>query len=133
MDGKASVFVGTWGSFMNDDGNLMSGDFELYISERKSKDDGNAEYIRGIITEELGKATFEGEISPGIIRFTKLYSKEAIEKGGHNDRIEYAGNASDSGYTGLFTVVNGHVMDGSIGNWQGTFYMWKKQETVSSS
>ena len=92
------------------------GRFDMHILKRELC--GNGERLEGKITDDIGEATFEGEIDESRIRFTKRYDEEAIANGGARI-INYEGRRIKDGvYTGKFTVVTGNPP-----GWQGDFIM----------
>ncbi|UZE94093.1 MAG: hypothetical protein IB618_00760 [Candidatus Pacearchaeota archaeon] len=119
---RKPYFIGTWGAWEKSPEQLIPGTFRLYLTEMVKIED--KKIIKGTIEDCFGEATFEGEMCSSHIKFTKRYSKEAIEKGGHWDKIEYRGAEVNGLYAGKFIIVNG-ILDniGTVGNWEGTFYM----------
>ena len=120
MNKKLPDFVGTWGIYKEDGGKMHDGDFSMYIEESVEISDGKY-IIKGNITDFFGDASFCGEMSSSSIKFTKIYSKEAVLINSA-ESVEYEGYGKNGGiYAGKFTVNDGMRSDGKTGNWEGTF------------
>ena len=104
---------------------FLNGLFYMFIDEREPTQQPNIRKIKGSIEDLLGSSTFEGEISPTFIKFTKKYDKEAIAvNGAAPEEVNYSGELYDGEfYEGTYTVVNGTIK-GVKGDWQGRFVMW---------
>jgi hypothetical protein len=84
-----------------------TGDFKMFIQERKPASGGTKEgeeAVKGIISDNLGFATFVGILKKNSIAFVKKYSEAAQANGGAEVSIFYAGRLDEQKqvYSGNF-------------------------------
>jgi len=118
-------FEGTW-SYEEDNiflNTIGYGQFAFFIEKREAIDKACLESIRGIILDWYGESTFEGEFNEDVVRFTKSYVFDTIERGAAPNGVFYQGKkVSRDRYEGLYTVING-TTNGVRGDWSRKFMM----------
>ena len=104
-DGRLCDIVGTW---YNKQSDVKEGNFYLFVVAQQPTEEQGINSIYGEIFDNIGRAEFSGKMTVDYIEFTKIYDKEAVEKGGA-PYIEYKGNKQGYTYFGTYVYEKGAV------------------------
>lgn len=92
-----SVYTGCW------DTGLSNSKFILRIEKTRTWEDDVG--IEGTIQDIFGLASFSGVMTTNRVHFTKLYTKEAMSKGGAAGEIVYVGDKIGEKYVGIYHII----------------------------
>lgn len=120
-------FVGSWSIDFPILESVGGGHFGMFIEEREKINSG-IDIIKGTIEDDIGVASFEGEIDSEKVRFVKRYSYEAVSNGGAAGEIIYNGRKVEDGiYKGKYTVVKG-TSNGIPHAWEAGFILERYED-----